>query len=91
MGQVNGGIVADDLRSLRTMASDGSEQDIEMGDSQLMDAGYMTPQQHQPDFSAAYGAPGMQETGAVMPSSVGPVGLEQHHNFTPYNGGSQPY
>jgi hypothetical protein len=96
MPQVNGGMVADDLRSLRTMASDGSEQDIEMGDTQLMDPSYMTPHQHQPDFSAAYGTAGMQGPGPVdgcanMSSPIGSVGVDQHHNFSPYSGPSQPY
>lgn len=55
MQQSNGGIIAEDLRSLRSMASSNPEQDIDMTDSDMMDAAYMQDQA----FSGPYGQGGI--------------------------------
>ena len=75
LGAAEGGIIADDLRSLRSMASSTSSSnnmngaDVDMSDAQMMggdnSAGYMSPPQQQ-DFSAPYG------TGGGLPSPAEP-------------------
>lgn len=81
MSQPNGGIIAEDLRSLRSMASTGSDQDIEMGDAQMVEAGY--GQQH--DFSGPYGSSGIPspapDGACLTPTSM----MEQHMSFAAYD------
>ncbi|KAM5354418.1 hypothetical protein ACJ41O_001067 [Fusarium nematophilum] len=55
MQQASGGIIAEDLRSLRSMANNIPGQDIEMADSDMMDAGFM----QEPNFSGPYGPQGI--------------------------------
>ncbi|KAJ4315500.1 hypothetical protein N0V84_008326 [Fusarium piperis] len=50
MQQATGGIIAEDLRSLRSIANSMPEQDIDMNDADMMDAGFM----QEPAFSAPY-------------------------------------
>jgi hypothetical protein len=52
----NGGIISDDLRSLRSMASSNSSTDLEMSDAGLMNTSYL-PQQ---DFSSSFTHNGLQ-------------------------------
>ncbi|KPM44823.1 hypothetical protein AK830_g1756 [Neonectria ditissima] len=81
MSQATGGIIAEDLRSLRSMASSNPEQDIEMGDSDMMDAGYM----QEPNFSGPYG-PGSIASPAPDGSCITPATpIEQHMSFAGYD------
>ncbi|KAK7414796.1 hypothetical protein QQX98_006398 [Neonectria punicea] len=81
MSQASGGIIAEDLRSLRSMTSSNPEQDIEMGDSDMMDAGYMQEQ----NFSGPYG-PGSIPSPAPDGSCITPpTPMEQHMSFAGYD------
>ncbi|KAF4985156.1 hypothetical protein FDECE_16768 [Fusarium decemcellulare] len=55
MQQASGGIIAEDLRSLRSMANSVPEQDIEMADTDMMDGAFM----QEPNFSGPYGPQGI--------------------------------
>jgi hypothetical protein len=65
LGPAEGGIIADDLRSLRSMASStnsSNNADVDMSDAQMMgdnSAGYLGHPQQQ-DFSAPYVTGGLQ-------------------------------
>ncbi|KAH6990291.1 hypothetical protein EDB80DRAFT_755773 [Ilyonectria destructans] len=81
MSQSTGGIIAEDLRSLRSMASSNPEQDIEMGDSDMMDTGYMQEQA----FSAPYGAGGIPSPAPDSSCITPGTPMEQHMGFATYD------
>ncbi|KAF4994099.1 hypothetical protein FGRMN_6014 [Fusarium graminum] len=68
MQQANGGIIAEDMRNLRSMANSIPEQDIDMADADMMDPSFL----QQPNFSAPYGAPGIT-TAAANGSCLAPT------------------
>jgi hypothetical protein len=74
-----GGIIADDLRNLRSMADTIPGNDIEMGDSNMMDASYMGAS---PDFNGGYSQ--------ALQSEDGSLSGHQQHAFGAYDG-STPY
>ena len=81
MAPADGGIIADDLRSLRSMASgtNSSAADVDMSDAQMLDpSGYMGA--HQQDFSAPY------ELQSPAPSDGG-IKMEQPTHFGGFNQG----
>lgn len=75
MSAAEGGIIADDLRSLRSIASstNSSSTDVEMSDAQIMDSSYMGQQ----NFSAPYVTGGLQ---SPAPSD-GAIKIEQPAHF----------
>ena len=77
-----GGIIADDLRNLRSMADTMPNADIEMGDSNMLDATYMDPQQ---DYSG-----GFTQALHSSPGDSSIPAQQQHHAFGAYDG-SQAY
>ena len=81
MSQPGGGIIAEDLRSLRSMASNASEQDIEMGDAQMVDAGYI---EHQP-FSGPYGPAGIPSPAPDGSCLTPTTAMEEHMAFAAYD------
>ncbi|KAF7560796.1 hypothetical protein G7046_g3354 [Stylonectria norvegica] len=80
MSQPNGGIIAEDLRSLRSMASSVSEQDVEMGDAQMTDPGYI-PQQ----FSGPYGPAGIPSPAPDGSCLTPTTAMEQQMPFAAYD------
>ncbi|KAH7310451.1 hypothetical protein B0I35DRAFT_411966 [Stachybotrys elegans] len=86
----NGGIIAEDINNLRSMTGHAPDGDMDMADAQMVDASYMSHQQHN-GFPNHYGSNGMQVPGQVdacgMPNQVG--GMEQH-GFVSYSSG-HPY
>jgi hypothetical protein len=74
-----GGIIADDLRNLRSMADTIPGNDIEMGDSNMMDNSYMTTS---PDFHGGY-SQALHSDDASLPG-------QQQHAFGAYDG-THPY
>lgn len=72
----DGGIIADDLRSLRSIASStGSSADVDMSDAQMLDSSaYMA---HQQDFSSPYVSGALQ---SPAPSDAG-IKMEQPTHF----------
>lgn len=75
----DGGIIADDLRSLRSMASSNPSTDIDMGDAQMVDSGYL----NHPTFSGSY-APSIQSTGSMEVGDSGDIKMEQPNHFNAY-------
>lgn len=75
----DGGIIADDLRSLRSMASSNPSTDVDMSDAQMMDSGYL----NHPSFSGSY-APSIQSTGSGEIGDAGDIKMEQPSHFNPY-------
>ncbi|KAM0250293.1 hypothetical protein ACHAP5_002352 [Fusarium lateritium] len=51
MQQANGGIIAEDLRNFRSMANGIPEQDVDMGDADMMGSSFL----QEPSFSSPYG------------------------------------
>jgi hypothetical protein len=77
MQQTNGGIIAEDLRSLRSMTNSVPEQDIDMPDTDMMDPSFL----QQPNFSGAYEPQGIT-TSASDGSCLAPTDpMNQHLNF----------
>jgi hypothetical protein len=98
----HGGIIADDMRSLRSLAGHGPDGDVEMGDAasahHLVDtSGYMPPhQQPQHGNFSHYGPGAMQQQHAAEPVndcnlSSTPTGLDQHGQFVPYGATHHTY
>lgn len=81
MSQPNGGIIAEDLRSLRSIARSGSEQDIDMGDTQMMDVGFM-PQQN---YSPPYGSGGIPSPAPDANCITPTTAMEQHMAYAAYD------
>lgn len=79
MPPTDGGIIADDLRSLRSMASSNQSGDVPMGDAQMMDSSYMNHQ----NFSGSY-APGLQSSAPLDVGASGDVKMEHHDHFGTY-------
>jgi hypothetical protein len=77
-----GGIIADDLRNLRSMADTIPNTDIEMGDSNMIDSTYMDPQH---DYSG-----GFSQALHSSPGDSSVPAQHQHHAFGAYDG-SQAY
>ena len=81
--QPEGGIIADDLRNLRSM-TDGADLDMAGGggeDAQMMDAGgYVTPQQDMPGAPYGLQSPPPGDDGMGLPEQ------EQQHAFGSYDG-----
>lgn len=72
-----GGIIADDLRNLRSMADPMPGNDIEMGDSDMLNAPYMSAS---PDFHGGYSQ--------ALHSDDGSMSGQQSHAFGAYHGSS---
>jgi len=79
MPPTDGGIIADDLRSLQSMASSNQSSDVTMGDAQMMDSSYMNHQ----SFSGPY-APSLQSSASMDIGGTGDVKMEHHDQFSPY-------
>lgn len=75
----DGGIIADDLRSLRSLASSNASADVDMGDTQMMDPGYLS----HPGFSGSY-APSIQSTNSMEVGDSGDIKMEQPNHFNAY-------
>lgn len=73
MQQASGGIIAEDLRSLRSMTNSVPEQDMDM-DTDMMDHSFL----QQPNFSGAYEAQGIT-TSASDGSCLAPTDPMNHH------------
>jgi len=77
MQQANGGIIAEDLRSLQSMTNGVPERDIDMADTEMMDPSFM----QQPNFSGSYEPQGMT-TSAADASCLTPTDpMNQHMTF----------
>lgn len=81
MSPAGGGIIAEDLRSLRSMASNAPEQDIEMGDAQMVDNGY--GQQH--TFSGPYMPAGIPSSSSDGPCLTPPESMDHNMPFNSYD------
>lgn len=81
MAPTDSGIIADDIRSLRSMASSNPSTDIDMGDAQMMDSGYLSQ-----NFSPTYAA-GMQPSASMDVAGSGDIKMEQPNHYGAY--GSQ--
>lgn len=80
MAQANGGIIAEDLRNLRSLTNGSPERDIDMSDAQMVDPGYMAHQ-----FSAPYGPNDIQSTTAVDGSCIPASGPMEQMSFGAYD------
>ncbi|KAJ4257395.1 hypothetical protein NW762_008516 [Fusarium torreyae] len=77
MQQASGGIIAEDLRSLRSMTNGMPEQDVDMADTDMMDPSFL----QDPSFSAPYGPQGIT-TSAPDGSCLTPTDpMSQHLSF----------
>jgi hypothetical protein len=93
MPQVNGGIIADDLSSIRSMVGHGPDPDaMDMGDSQMVDSGYVQPQQHHGGFAGQYMHNDMQNGSVAMSDcAVSDASSLDHHQggFMSYSASHQ--
>ncbi|KAF5020056.1 hypothetical protein F66182_7937 [Fusarium sp. NRRL 66182] len=77
MHQANGGIIAEDLRSLRSMASSLPEADIDMVDTDMMDPTFL----QEPSFSAPYGCQGITTAAPDGSCLASTDPMNQHLSF----------
>lgn len=85
MTQANGGIIAEDLRSLRSMASSDSGHDVEMADQDMMDATYMQEQQQAQAFSASFGPSGIPSPAPDVVCVTSGTPMEQQMAFAGFD------
>ncbi|KAI9158875.1 hypothetical protein HJFPF1_06875 [Paramyrothecium foliicola] len=87
MTQPHGGIIADEMRNLRSMTGHASEADVEMGDAHMVDASYMSHSHHTDGFSSPYGSGAMHSSDAIDACGLSsqPAAMDQQHDaFVPY-------
>jgi hypothetical protein len=94
MDRSHSGIIAEDMRTLRTMAGHGTDADVDMGDTQMVDPGYMPHHHHHQQQQHSSGFPTQYATGAGelpvvdgaidMSTAVSTAMEQQHDAFVSY-------